>query len=95
MPVDPRGARIKRAGNVARLSDAELRELETQAPTGTTRRLARRIATERSRAIQAELRSYLSIREEIRVEIRRPRWMPGALFRRLLRSIVVEERAGR
>jgi hypothetical protein len=94
MPVDPRGARIKRAGNVARLSEAELRELETQAPTGTTRRLAREIGTRRSRAIQAELRNYLDLKPTIRVEIRRPRWMPGAMYRRLLRSIIVEERAG-
>lgn len=94
MTVDPRGARIKRAGAVARLSDAELRDLEENAPTATTRRKAREISVARSRAIGRELSNYLELRKEIRVSLRRPSWMPRAVYRRLLRSIIVEERAG-
>ena len=34
-------------------------------------------------------------RASARVELQRPWWMPGALYQRLLRSIVVESRAER
>lgn len=91
--VDPRGERIRRAGGVAKLSDAELRDLEQNAPTATTRAAARRIANERSRAIQKELANYLAVRKEIRVQLRRPRWMPKGVYRAILRTIVLEERA--
>lgn len=91
--VDPRGERIRRAGAVARMTDVQLRDLEENAPTAATRRKAREVGIVRSRAIQKELQNYLEVRKEIRVSFRRPRWMPKGVYRAILRTIVLEERA--
>lgn len=68
------------------------------------RRDVRDAATASSRAHEAivewrstEIRNALGqrFRSSIHVELRRPRWMPGPLYRALMRSIVVETQAER
>lgn len=34
----------------------------------------------------------IEFRQTVRVIIRRPRWMPDSIYRRLMRTIVIEER---
>lgn len=91
-PRIPTGAEREAAAAIAKTDFGRLGMLEGSAMTGTTRRMAREVARKRERAIAAEMKRYLRLETEIRVVFVRPRWMPNRLYRRLLRSIVIEER---
>lgn len=81
------------AAAIAKIDHSKLGALERTGLTATTRKLSREIARRRERAIADEMKRYLRIETEIRVVFVRPRWMPSRLYRRLLRSIVIEERS--
>lgn len=81
------------AGAIAKTDFGRLGMLAAGAMTAGTRREARRVAKKRELAIRAEMKAYLRLDTEIAVLFVRPRWMPNRLYRRLLRSIVIEERA--
>lgn len=83
------------AGIIASLSSPHLDRMAAEAMTSSGRAVAREILRKRERAITAAMRRYLARETLVSVKLQRPRWMPNWIFRRLLSSIVIEERATR
>lgn len=84
--------RYLEAGEIAKLTTPQLDNMARSAMTATSRSAAREILLKRERALAASLRRYLGLHTLVAVRFHKPAWMPKALYRRLLRSIVIEER---
>lgn len=83
------------AGIIAGLSSPHLDRMAADAMTASGRGAAREILRKRERAITGAMRRYLHRETLVAVKLQRPRWMPAWIYRRLLSSIVIEERATR
>ena len=80
---------------IANLATPHLDAMQKEAMTASGRKAAREILLKRERAITSAMRRYLARETLVSVHFRKPRWMPKRLYRRLLASIVIEERATR
>lgn len=83
------------AGIIAGLATTHLDRMAKEAMTGAGRAAAREILRKRERAITAAMRRYLRRETLVAVKLQRPSWMPTWIYRRLLGSIIIEERASR
>jgi hypothetical protein len=87
--------RYLEAAEIAKLATPALDNMAREAMTASGRHAARRILLKRERAITASMRRYLDLETLVSVRLRRPRWMPGPVYRWLLRTIIFEEVATR
>lgn len=87
--------RDEEAGIIASLTSPHLDNMAREAMTSSGRTAAREILRKRERAITAAMRRYLARETLVSVKLQKPRWMPKRLYRWLLASIVIEERATR
>ena len=83
------------AAIIANLTSPHLDNMAREAMTADGRRAARAILLKREKAITRAMVRYLRRETLVSVRLERPRWMPSFVYRRLLRTIVFEERATR
>lgn len=83
------------AGIIASLASPHLDRMAAEAMTASGRGAARAILLKRERAITGAMRRYLHRETLVAVKFQRPGWMPAWIYRRLLSSVVIEERATR
>lgn len=83
------------ANIIANLSSPHLDRMAAEAMTGAGRAAAREILRKRERAITAAMRRYLRRETLVSVKLEKPRFLPTWIYRRLLGSIIIEERATR
>lgn len=83
------------AGLIASIASPHLDRMAEEAMTAAGRATAREILRKRERALTAAMRRYLARETLVAVKLEKPRLMPRWLYRRLLGTIVFEERATR
>lgn len=83
------------AGLIARISSTHLDAMAEEAMTASGRAVAREILRKRERALVAAMRRYLARETLVSVKLEKPRLLPRWIYRRLLATIVFEERATR
>lgn len=83
------------AAIIANLTSPHLDNMARQAMTADGRKAARAILLKREKAITAAMRRYLRRETLVSVKLEKPRLMPRWLYRKLLATIIFEERATR
>lgn len=83
------------AAIIANLTSPHLDNMAREAMTADGRKAARAILLKREKAITRAMQRYLRRETLVAVKLEKPAWMPRFVYRRLLASIVIEERATR